>query len=76
MLCCLFIALLGGPFLLWASPRASIVRKQDCCAENGRLRLMAGTAALVLVILVVAMFLPVWPQLAPFRHICSLLASQ
>jgi hypothetical protein len=69
MLCCLLLALLGGPFLLWGGPRAGKLRGPDCCADNRHMALMISALALIAVC--AAMLLFAWLQPVPFRHICS-----
>jgi len=72
MLCCLLIALAGGPFLLWTRPLAGKLGGQDCCADNRRIVLAISVLSLALIALCAAMFLLDRFQPAPFRHICSL----
>jgi hypothetical protein len=74
MLCCLLIALLGGPFLLWAGPRAGKSSGPDCCVDTRRTVLMI--TALAVVAVCSAMLLLAWSQPAPFRHICSFLVPR
>jgi hypothetical protein len=69
MLCCLLIALLGTPFLLWGKAGTSKQHGRDCCA-NGR-----GAVLMVPVLMVVALCSTIlilgWLAPTPFRHICS-----
>jgi len=72
MLCCLLIALAGGPLVFWAAP--DITRERDCCAGNRRSILARSAIILGAVTLCLGMVLLAWFQPAPFRHICSVLA--
>ena len=70
MLCCLLIAALGGPFVLWAGPRTAAGK--DCCVQGRRVLVIS---ALALIALCSVMLVLAWSQPAPFRHICSFLVA-
>ena len=72
MLCCLLIALFGGPLVLWTGPE--IAMGSDCCTGSRRSILALSAIILGTLTLCLAMSLLARFQPAPLGHICSFLA--
>jgi hypothetical protein len=75
MLCCLLIAVSGGPLLLWVRPGVRAGTRQDCCTDNRRLFLALSVAAGLLIATCTTMLALEWLSPARVPHICRVLVQ-
>lgn len=74
MFCCLFAALVLGPFGLWAMPRAGTQGGADCCAGSRRKIAAFGLIVAAVASLCLAAILMIGSGPIYFRNICSVWA--
>jgi hypothetical protein len=75
MLCCLLIALSGGPLLLWVKPAARAGDRQNCCTDSRRLLLALSVAAGLLIAACTTMLALEWLSPTRVPHICRVLVQ-